>query len=199
VSSPLGVSSAKYDVIFKQENLMLTAIEASAPIPNELEWICNFLSIERKFTGDEIDSVRNFSLLWNLFERLVCHRNASVAALENAVSNLQGQDKLRIDDYNKFLKYFANRYIENGKTNRRFRMLNFQRRNKRELVEAVLMGNETAPEKILLAILIIVYRYRNNLFHGEKAIRDLPNQIDNFRNANQLLMVFMEKWREPKS
>ena len=73
-------------------------------------------------------------------------------------------------------------------------MLNLRDEDK-PLVEAVLNGNEISPEKVLLAILMIVYRYRNNLFHGEKSIRDLPNQIDNFRNANQLLMVFMEKWR----
>jgi uncharacterized membrane protein YecN with MAPEG domain len=60
----------------------------------------------------------------------------------------------------------------------------------------VLKGNETSSEKVLLAILIIVFRYRNNLFHGEKSIYKLQNQIDNFRNANQFLMLFMEKWKE---
>ena len=174
---------------------MVTTSQANGPIPNELEWISNFLSFERKLTGDDIENVRNFSILWNLFEGLVCNRNASIIALENAVSDMQNRNKLVIDDYNKFLKYFSNRYIENGETNHRFDRLNLRRGDKPELVEAVLKGNEIAPEKVLLAILIIVYRYRNNLFHGEKSIYDLPNQIDNFKNANQLLMVFMEKWR----
>lgn len=174
---------------------MLTTPQANEPIPNELEWIGSFLSFERKLTGDDIESVRNFSLLWNLFEGLVCNKNASAIALENAVLDLQKRDKLKIDDYDKFLQYFANRYIENGETNHRFDSLNLRHGDKPELVEAVLKGNETVPEKVLLGILIIVYRYRNNLFHGEKSIYDLPNQIDNFRNANQLLMVFMEKWR----
>jgi plasmid replication initiation protein len=178
---------------------MLTAPQANGPIPNELVWISNFLSFERELTGEDIENVRNFSILWNLFEGLVCNRNASANALKNAVSNLQKQDKLKIEDYDKFLKYFANRYIENGETNDRFSKLNLRRSDKPELVEAVLKGTETAPEKVLLAILIIVYRYRNNLFHGEKSISDLPNQIDNFRNANHLLMVFMEKWKQPQS
>jgi len=178
---------------------MLTASQANEPIPNELEWISGFLSFRQKLTGEDIESVRNFSLLWNLFEGLVCNKHASVAALENAVSDMQERHKLRIEDYDKFLKYFANRYIENGEINHRFGRLNLRQGDRRELVEAVLKGNETAPEKVLLAILIIVYRYRNNLFHGEKSIYDLPNQIDNFRNANQLLMVFMEKWKGTKS
>ncbi|MBE0670630.1 MAG: hypothetical protein IH588_08590 [Anaerolineales bacterium] len=173
---------------------MLTTPQTNAPVPNELEWISNFLSFERKLTGEDIENVRNFSLLWNLFERLVCHRNASIPALVDAISRLQRQDKLRIDDYEIFLKYFANRYIEGDKPNHRFRMLNL-RGDDKTLVEAVLKGSETTPEKVMLALLMIVYRYRNNLFHGEKSIRDLPNQIENFRNANQLLMIFMERWR----
>jgi hypothetical protein len=187
------------DVNFKKDNLMLTASQANEPIPNELEWISGFLSFRQELTGEDIESVRNFSLLWNLFEGLVCNKHASVAALENAVSDMQERHKLRTEDYDKFLKYFTNRYIENGEITRRFGRLNLRKGDRRELVEGVLKGDETAPEKVLLAILIIVYRYRNNLFHGEKSIYDLPNQIDNFRNANQLLMVFMEKWKGTKS
>lgn len=174
---------------------MLTTPLANEPIPNELEWISSYLSFERKITENDIESVRNFSLLWNLFEGLICNKNASISALENAVSDLHDRDRLKIDDYDKFLKYFTKRYIENGETSHRFDRLNLRHGDKPELVAAVLKGNETTPKKVLLAILIIVYRYRNNLFHGEKSIYDLPNQIDNFRNANQLLMVFMEKWR----
>ena len=36
---------------------------------------------------------------------------------------------------------------------------------------------------------MIIYRYRNNLFHGEKAIASLPMQKDNFINANKFLIA----------
>lgn len=84
---------------------MLTALQANEPIPNELEWIGSFLSLERQLTGDDIECVRNFSLLWNLFEGLVCNKNASATALQNAVLDLQMRDKLQIDDYDKFLMH----------------------------------------------------------------------------------------------
>lgn len=102
---------------------------------------------------------------------------------------------LKLDDYDKFLTYFVNRYLEKGKTNDRYKKLNLRNGDKPKLVESVLNGSETTPEKVLLAILIIVYRYRNNLFHGIKEITDLPNQIENFRHANDLLMMFMGKWK----
>ncbi|MBS4060371.1 MAG: hypothetical protein KG029_08235 [Bacteroidetes bacterium] len=162
---------------------------------NELVWMSNFLALERQLTGDELESVRNFALLWNLFEGLVCNKDANVGKFSDAVTKLQQQGNLNIDDYVAFLQYCTNRYVTNGEANDRFPKLKLQRNNNPELVEAVLKGDETAPEKVLLALLIIVYRYRNNLFHGEKAIEDLPNQIDNFKNANQLLMIFMERWR----
>lgn len=167
--------------------------------PNELEWIENFLGLQGKLHGNDLESIRNFSILWNLFEGLVCNRSASVGRLEGAVSNLQHNNQLNIADYDSFLQYFTNRYIENDEINFRFDRLRLRANDRRELVEGVLKGIETDPQSVLLAILIIVYRYRNNLFHGEKNIRDLPNQTDNFRNANQLLMVFMEKWKEAKS
>jgi hypothetical protein len=175
---------------------MLADPQANASIPNELEWISNFLSFERILTGSDIESVRNFSLLWNLFEGLICNKNASVITLENAVLDLQKRKKINIDYYEQFLEYFVERYAKNGETNRLFDELNLRRNDKPELVKAVLKGNETSSEKVLLAILIIVFRYRNNLFHGEKSIYKLQNQIDNFRNANQFLMLFMEKWKE---
>ena len=182
-------------LLTRKDIFMQPLSQTNKQITNELEWISDFLSLDRKLSGDEVENIRNFSLLWNLFEGLICNNYATVNAMENAVLNLQKRDKLEIDDYSNFLKYFANRYVENGETNHYFARLNFRHNDKRELVEPVLKGDETAPEKVLLSLLIIIYRYRNNLFHGIKSIYDLPNQIENFRNANQLLMVFMENWR----
>lgn len=174
---------------------MADLFQENAPVPNELEWISSFLSLDKQLSGEDIDSVRNFSLLWNLFEGLVFNRKASVVKMKSVVSDMHVQGKLNIDDYSIFLNYFSNRYIKKGKTEDRFYGLYLRSGDMPELVESVLKGNEKAPEKILLALLIIVYRYRNNLFHGIKSMYDLPNQVENFKIANQLLMVFMEKWR----
>ena len=59
----------------------------------------------------------------------------------------------------------------------------------------VLAGRETDPTKIFLAMLIIIYRLRSNLFHGEKSVYELPGQVENFRMANQVLMTFLDRYR----
>jgi len=41
------------------------------------------------------------------------------------------------------------------------------------------------------ALLIVVYRLRNNLFHGEKWAYEMKDQRSNFEQANEVLMKAM--------
>tara|TARA_B100000614_G_scaffold111617_1_gene100153 strand:- start:1007 stop:1162 length:156 start_codon:yes stop_codon:yes gene_type:complete len=45
----------------------------------------------------------------------------------------------------------------------------------------------------LLTVLIIVWRFRNNLFHGEKWAYQLQGQLSNFTHANAVLMRLLER------
>ncbi|CCE97846.1 Hypothetical protein SFHH103_03354 [Sinorhizobium fredii HH103] len=40
---------------------------------------------------------------------------------------------------------------------------------------------------------MIVWRFRNNLFHGEKWAYQLQDQLSNFTNANAVLMRLLER------
>ena len=42
-------------------------------------------------------------------------------------------------------------------------------------------------------MLIIVWRFRNNLFHGEKWAYQLQGQLSNFTHANAVLMRLLER------
>ncbi|EXZ17289.1 hypothetical protein M067_4342 [Bacteroides fragilis str. J-143-4] len=43
----------------------------------------------------------------------------------------------------------------------------------------------------------IIYRYRNNLFHGIKDVTTINYQKDNFIYANKMLKLFIEtKWNK---
>ena len=59
-------------------------------------------------------------------------------------------------------------------------------------VKSVLEGKVNAVDDIVFALLIIIFRLRNNLFHGEKWVYKLDDQVDNFRNANQVLAKFLD-------
>lgn len=46
---------------------------------------------------------------------------------------------------------------------------------------------------IASAMLIIVLRFRNNLFHGVKWQYELASQLDNFETANHVFMTALEQ------
>ncbi|MBP1872023.1 steroid 5-alpha reductase family enzyme [Ensifer adhaerens] len=61
------------------------------------------------------------------------------------------------------------------------------------VVWLVLDGSDNDPRDWLLTALIIVWRFRNNLFHGEKWTHHLQDQRANFTHANGLMMSLLER------
>jgi hypothetical protein len=55
---------------------------------NELEWIENFLGLQGRLQGNDLESIRNFSILWNLFEGLVCNRNCAASAQNGKMASM---------------------------------------------------------------------------------------------------------------
>lgn len=81
------------------------------------------------------------------------------------------------------LEYFQHRYLSEGATNHKFDALNFRRNDNRELVEAVLLGTVDDASDKVKALLIVVFRLRNNLFHGLKWAYEMRDQKANFEHG----------------
>lgn len=135
-------------------------------------------------------AVKDFSLIWNVFEDRVCENNFSIATVQQRIA----ERNFNTASFADHLQYFKNRYINEGETNERFELLYFRPNDRREFVRQVLVGELTAIRDILLAIVIIVYRYRNNLFHGLKDIQVIDQQHTNFETANSFLMTFLDQY-----
>jgi hypothetical protein len=140
---------------------------------------------------DNMSSVLHFCLMWSLFESKVCERHASVGKMKSFTKGLNKTESLKQRDFDPYLLYFQKRYLNHGRTNDRFDKLRISGMN-RELVESVLKKEETKNSSVILALLIIVYRLRNNLFHGEKPIITLHNQSMNFNVANRFLAEVLD-------
>ena len=149
------------------------------------EWINN--RFETNFTENDLASIKDFSLAWNVFENHVCNNNCSAARLRERLNQIQ----FEINEFTEPLQYFKNRYIVEGATNERFEHLNFRHNDRRELVAEVLLGNNQEVQDIVLALSIIVYRFRNNLFHGMKQMEFIDQQKENFENANLILITIL--------
>ena len=133
------------------------------------------------------DSFWDFVLLWNLFESRIF--NSSYSPEDVAAKNLIVPKEL----VEKTLVYFKKRYVKNGQVNEKFQRLKLRTKSdKQSLVKGVLLGNNHDECAIVEACIIIIGRYRNNLFHGLKEIASLNLQKDNFDTANEFLMSVLE-------
>ena len=65
-----------------------------------------------------------------------------------------------------------------------------------KFVKRILLHGSDDSSETIKAIILIIYRYRNNLFHGEKEIDLLPNQAEGFIRANKFLIACLDANRK---
>ena len=138
----------------------------------------------------------DFALLWSLFEGEVLNSAASVNTIEQAVQRWNQAGLLSPQTFAAAAGYFRERYYADGAFTYRFDHLHVERSGNPQVVRNVLSGQDSAPGSIASAMLIIAYRYRNNLFHGEKWAYQLQEQEQNFSHANGMLMRAIEMNRQ---
>jgi len=142
------------------------------------------------FTEEDLLNVKNFALIWNVFESTTCANNFTINRIEQRIE----ERNIDIDIFAETIAYFKDRYVTNGTFNERFAHLNFRANDRQPLVEDVLLEFNTTPNDVILAIIIIVYRFRNNLFHGNKNIQEIDGQNENFLNANAFLSRLIDNF-----
>lgn len=147
---------------------------------------------------EERDAVACFVFLWSLFEAEALERNGNVNALVRIAEVWADRGALDEQSLSGELKYFQDRYYRDGSFTEHFGYLNLRAGDRRTLVERTMRNEETRPVERVAAVLIIVYRFRNNLFHGEKWEYQLEGQLENFRQANSVLVQAIEWHRASK-
>lgn len=142
-----------------------------------------------------LQAVQNFTLMWNLFESLLCGNFAKVSVFEQIVTRHEFKEP-SAPLVNSF-SYFRSRYVSNGNFTPLFGGLRFRRNDRQEVVEKVLKSEFPSLSEIVLATILIVYRLRNNLFHGLKSVSTLTNQTDNMNVAARALAAIIELHGHP--
>jgi hypothetical protein len=143
-------------------------------------------------TEAEREALKTFLFLWSLFEANALGEQGGPASIIDAAHELCKRQGGLGPKVGGALAYFRERYVVEDAPNHRFDALNFRARDRRPLVEEVLTGLREAPGDQAAAVLLIVYRLRNNLFHGAKWAYGLAGQHDNFHHANQVLMEALD-------
>jgi hypothetical protein len=149
-----------------------------------VSWLNAF---EPGFDRDELSSLTQFTLLWSLFEAQVCANSASVPYLRKKVEQWSEGGILDPVEFQPYLEYFRNRYLVGGDPTYRFEHLHLRKKDDPGRVLSVLKGETKGDVDIVTTILTIVYRYRNNLFHGLKWAYNLRGQEENFNISARIL------------
>ena len=169
---------------------MPTAIEFSAAV-----WIERNTEGGIHLSPEAQQAVANFTTMWNFFESTLCDNRASIAAFERAV---QRYEPIRVPESTAqalevCLTFWRFRYRVSGGFSPRFDGLYFRQCDRRAHVEEVLSGKANDKRAKMLSLMIIVYRLRNNLFHGLKTLEALENdQVENLTKASRCLAAIME-------
>lgn len=138
-------------------------------------------------------AIRDFSLLWSLFEGTVLATRADADRIIEAVNRLRVDGRLRLAPFDEPIDYFRARYFDGQNFTPAFdQHLHFRNGDHRPVAEAFASGRTNDEVEIVSGLLIIVYRLRNNLFHGIKWAYGIRDQLDNFRNASETLMALMD-------
>lgn len=157
-----------------------------------IDWLCAKAPGFNDLSEDERAAIMHFSLLWSFFEAEALHTNASAKSILTLVHEWASNGRLNKALFAPSLAYFCARYLDHGSFTELFGGLNLRQNDSPELVGAVLKGENKNDADSVAVLLIIVFRLRNNLFHGVKWAYGIRGQLDNFTNANAALMAGLE-------
>lgn len=116
-------------------------------------------------------------LLWSLFEAKVLDQRGSADAIIDAAKQWAGKGLLTQESFEPQINYFRNRYYADGEYTYHFEHLHLRKNDSPDLVKKVLRNVDANSDEVAAATLIIVYQFRNNLFHGVKWSCKLRGQL----------------------
>lgn len=153
------------------------------------QWMERYVYGFADLRPEERQAIQDFTMLWSFFESRLLGTEGSAKAIVERVAKLQENGRLEPAQFEQSFQYFSARYFPGGAESHHFAKLELRKRDYPDLVRAALDGSNQNPADRVAALLIVVYRLRNNLFHGIKWAYKIQDQRDNFEHANLALMA----------
>lgn len=157
---------------------------------NEIDWLKKY-KLYGEFDPNRINSILLFSYFWSVFENEICNKSAQIRNVVMYIESLKDIDS-KTDDMDRLWEYFKSRYVNGNVASEKFNDFVFNDDCiKSKVLEELIKDNSPLKNK-MKTILRIVFRLRNNLFHGEKDISQLYEQNELFNNANEFLSILLD-------
>jgi hypothetical protein len=139
------------------------------------------------YSPEEREAISDFTLLWSMFESRVLDNSANAKAIMAAVKQWHDGGALNAKPFADTLAYLCSRYFQNGQPTFRFHHLHLRQNDMPDLVRDVLSGKPTNVADECTVVFIVIYRFRNSLFHGHKWAYAIQEQLENFSHSNAAL------------
>jgi hypothetical protein len=137
-------------------------------------------------SAESLQTVRDFTLLWMFYEGSVFETHYESEKMKKLVE----LGELRLHDLNLHWDYFQKRYLSSPRIfSTQFDQLTISRQSAKDRTRLEQLLNEPTPTDAerTIAVLLIVFRLRNNLFHGIKRVGSLNEEREVLNRANQVL------------
>lgn len=164
----------------------------SVPPKDAIHWLDENAPGFRELPARERNAIMHFSLLWSLFEAQALGTQGNAASIIAATRRWADRGLLTAAALEPALTCFRNRYYAGGAFTHHFEHLHLRQIDHPELVKRVLKADDVDLAETAAALLIIIYRFRNNLLHGAKWAYEIRGQFENFTHANAVLMRAIE-------
>jgi len=143
-------------------------------------------------SDEEQALISEFSLLWSYFEAKLLNESASAKAILDLAREMEAAGQIDEEMLEQPINYFRKRYVAGGKFTPHHHHLHLRANDYPAMVEDMLFARNQSKADLLASALVIVYRYRNNLFHGPKWAYGIRGQSENFSTAISLMMRILE-------
>jgi len=157
-----------------------------------LTWLEQKIPEFAQLPAEDKTAIFDFSILWSFFEGTKLNRRADVSTIRAYAEKLENTGHLDTLGLTPYIAYFKDRYFKNGEYTNHFLSLYIERSGNPEEVKKMIEDNNPSKKECLVGCLVIVYRFRNNLFHGEKWRYHIKDQLLNFTHASKLLFDLMD-------
>lgn len=148
-----------------------------------LEWIQQ--SLPHPIKKEALEPVKMFALVWNIYEAKFFEKDAKGKAVFNsAICSTEAMSE-------KLYRAIIDRYIdkETGMLNGRYEGLFHEKESTHDNeVKRILMLPEATKEEINKVCRMVAWRYRCNLFHGEKGAYEIYEDNSLFESINVYLL-----------
>lgn len=159
------------------------------------QWLSFHQTGYADFDDEDRVALREFAVIWTIFESQALLGNSSVEAMLSYVDDFAriaeaDERRLLTAPFIPHLSYFRELYVDEAtsSTNAQFEGLQIQSESQKELVSSSLIRLREETPELIKALLIITHRLRHQLFLGLKSKRLDRKQRDDLYHASKVLM-----------